>query len=360
MLLKHGLRAHCRMREFILAYPGQLHTKTGGYYYLSRILQELPKIGWSGQPLSLGDGFPNPSQEVLSNAEKLIDSCQSKIPILADCLAWGVMDQCALQLAESHRIIPLVHHPLCLETGLPEAESKILFKKEQTVLTNSQKIITTSTDTSNCIQELFQIPKSKIIVALPGTDTAKPAISRDDGKVGLISVGSVVPRKGYDRLIKCLKSLENLSWHLEIVGDLTLAADYANSVTKKVAELELSHRINFHGSLEKSELEKIYSKSDIFVLATLYEGYGMAFTEAMIRGIPIVTTGEGAVNSTVSEVAGIVIENSDLTKFSSTLSTLITNPSLRKKYREGALKAGKNLPTWENTAEKIGDVLNLF
>ena len=288
------------MREFILAYPGQLHTKTGGYYYLSRILQELPKIGWSGQPLSLGDGFPNPSQEVLSNAEKLIDSCQSKIPILADCLAWGVMDQCALQLAESHRIIPLVHHPLCLETGLPEAESKILFKKEQTVLTNSQKIITTSTDTSNCIQELFQIPKSKsklhfLELILQNRQLVEMMVKLVD------SVGSVVPRKGYDRLIKCLKSLDNLSWHLDIVGDLTLAADYANSVTKKVAELELSHRINFHGSLEKSELEKIYSKSDIFVLATLYEGYGMAFTEAMIRGIPIVTTGEGAVNSTVSE-----------------------------------------------------------
>ena len=62
------------MNEFILAFPGQLTTKTGGYYYLSRILQELPKFGWTGTPLSLGNGFPTPRQEVLTNAEKLIHS----------------------------------------------------------------------------------------------------------------------------------------------------------------------------------------------------------------------------------------------------------------------------------------------
>ena len=346
------------MNEFILAFPGQLTTKTGGYYYLSRILQELPKFGWTGTPLSLGNGFPTPSLEVLANAEKLIRSSLSNIPILADCLAWGTMNQCAQQLSGSHKIIPLVHHPLCLETGLSKAESKNLFNKEKLVLSVSQKIVTTSPDTSDCLQELFLVPKSKITIAVPGTDSANLAKGRYDNKIGLISVGSVTPRKGYDRLISSLKLLEHLSWHLDIVGDLTLDSKYANSIIKQIKQLNLNHKITVHGALSKADLDKLYFQSDIFVLATLYEGYGMAFTEAMIRGIPIVTTGEGAVISTVSKEAGFVVGTTDLPQFTSTLSTLITNSSLREKYQIGAIKTGKKLPSWNDTAEKIGTVLD--
>ena len=346
------------MREFVLAYPGQLTTKTGGYYYLSRILEELPKVGWSGSPLSLGSGFPTPSSEVLANATNLVRSTPRGTPILADCLAWGIMQECAQQLASTHKIIPLVHHPLCLESGLSPAESKILFNNEQSVLAFSQNIITTSPATSKCLQELFHIPKSKITVAIPGIDPVEPSRSRDNGIIRLISVGSLTPRKGHDRLIETLSLLKHLPWHLDIVGELTLDPYYAYSVFKQVSEFGLTNRITLHGALERSSLQTLYIQSDIFVLATLYEGYGMAFAEAMIRGIPIVTTGDGAVSSTVPKQAGIVVESNDLSEFLSAISTLITCPKLREKYRKGAIKAGQNLPSWKDTAEKISAVLD--
>ena len=147
------------------------------------------------------------------------------------------MDRCAQNLVSSHKIIPLVHHPLCLETGLSQSESSLLFGKEQKVLSISQRIITTSHDTSQSLQDMFHIPKSKIIVATPGTDQAKQAIGRQDDKIGLIAVGSVTPRKGYERLVKILKKLEHLPWQLEIIGDDTLDPKYTESIIKQINEL---------------------------------------------------------------------------------------------------------------------------
>ena len=346
------------MNKFTLAFPGKLTTKTGGYYYLTRILAELPKVGWSGTPLSLGIDFPNPSSKVLANAEKQLSTQPPEIQIIVDCLAWGVMNHCAQNLSTSHKIIPLIHHPLCLETGLSQSESSLLFEKEQEVLSISQRIITTSHDTSQCLQGMFHISKSKIFVATPGTDQAKQANGRQDDKIGLIAVGSVTPRKGYDRLIKVLKILEQLPWQLEIIGDDTLDPKYTESIIQQINELELTQRISLWGALPRSELNKFYDQSDIFVLATLYEGYGMAFTEAMVRGLPIIATGEGAVANTIPKEAGIVVESNDLTQFSSALSILITNSNQRELYGKGAFEAGKKLPSWFNTAEKIAAVLN--
>ena len=205
---------------------------------------------------------------------------------------------------------------------------------------------------------MFHIPKSKICVATPGTDQAKQASGRQDDKIGLIAVGSVTPRKGYDRLIKVLKILEHLPWQLEIIGDKTLAPKYTESIIQQINKLKLTQRINLWGALQRSELNKIYDQSDIFVLATLYEGYGMAFTEAMVRGIPIIATGKGAVASTIPKEAGIVIETNDLSQFTSALSTLLTDSNQRELYCKGAIKAGNKLPSWINTAEKIVAVLN--
>ena len=346
------------MNKFTLAFPGKLTTKTGGYYYLTRILAELSKVGWSGTPLSLGKYFPNPSSTTLTNAEKLLSTQPTEIPILADCLAWGVMDRCAQNLSSSHKIIPLVHHPLCLETGLSQTESNTLFEKEQEVLSVSQKIITTSHDTSKCLQDMFHIPKSKIFVATPGTDQAKQANGRQEDKIGLIAVGSVTPRKGYDRLVKILKKLEHLPWQLEIIGDDTLDPKYTESIIKQIYELGLTNRISLWGALPRAELNKFYDQSDIFVLATLYEGYGMAFTEAMVRGLPIIATGKGAVASTIPKEAGIVVETNDLTRFTSALSILLTDSNQRELYGKGAFEAGKKLPSWISTAENIAAVLN--
>ena len=63
------------------------------------------------------------------------------------------------------------------------------------------------------------MPADRIVVARPGTDPAPMAQGSRDGIVRLLSVGAVVPRKGFDVLIAALATLADLPWRLTIVGD---------------------------------------------------------------------------------------------------------------------------------------------
>lgn len=344
-------------RKFVLAYPGNLETLTGGYIYDRTVFRELTELGWDGNLLPLGDGFPTPDFATLKNAGNLIEAQNPEMPILADCLAWGIMDRCAVKLANSHRIVPLVHHPLCLESGISDKHADELKSKEKITLSNCKCLVTTSRQTARSLHELFGIRNETIIVAEPGLNKAEPAVGRSDGKVGLLSVGSVIKRKRYDLLVTILKSMENLPWQLDIVGEVELQPDCVQELRKLVAVTELENRITIHGPLSPEQLSQLYHRSDLFVSTTHYEGYGMAFAEAMVRGIPIVTTGSGAVSHTVPREAGFVIEPVHLDTYKMTLEKMILNAKLRMRFGKGARKAAETIGSWTETAKKISTAL---
>ena len=75
--------------------------------------------------------------------------------------------------------------------------------------------------------------------------------------------------------------------------------------------LGLEGRIDFPGELGAPELDKLYHSASIFVLATHYEGYGMALAEALARGLPVVSTHGGAVPDTVPLEAGVLVPPGD-------------------------------------------------
>lgn len=351
------MRHRCIVPDYILAYPGDFNLPTGGYAYDRRIHKELVHIGWNGTLLGLGTGFPFPDAQTLERAAALLADQSPDLPILIDGLAWGVMTQSAEQVCRSHRIVALVHHPLGLETGLAPDQSEHMLECERKILQRTAQIITTSPKTAEFLEAEFEIPAARITVALPGNDPVSPATGRKDGKIGLIAVGSLVPRKGYEVLIDALSRLEDLNWVLDIVGDDRLDPAHSAGLRQKIKDLNLCDRIILHGAVPRDEIDGLYVSADIFVLASRYEGYGMAFTEAIAHGLPIVASGHGAVSDTVSPEAGIVVSPDDPEAFRKALKTLIMDEETRREFKNGALSAANNLPRWNDTAIKIRTVL---
>ncbi|MEP3279752.1 MAG: glycosyltransferase family 4 protein [Stappiaceae bacterium] len=345
------------MPDYIFAYPGDFSLPTGGYEYDRRIHAELAELDWNGTLLSLGDGFPFPARETLDRAFECLAAQPQGMPILIDGLAFGVMSACSKELCRSHRIAALVHHPLGLETGLSPEKAQNMLECEKRILTRTKEIIVTSPRTATFLQEDFSIPGDRITVAVPGNDPASPSRGRDDGKVGLIAVGSIVPRKGYSALIEALNQLNHLDWVLDIVGDDRLDVNCATALRKQISDLNLSERVTLHGALQRKQVDALYAGADMFVLASRYEGYGMAFTEAVTYGLPIIATGHGAVRDTVPEKAGIVLPPEDNRAFRIALESLIADKNKRDLLRAGSLQAAKNLPRWSDTAATVRQVL---
>lgn len=345
------------VRHFAFAVPGDLATPTGGYAYDRRIIEELRGLGWQVDVLDLGEGFPRPSAERKAMARERLAGVPGGRPVVIDGLAYGVLPEAAQELRERNPLVALVHHPLALETGLSPVDAEALHQSERSALAASRGVIVTSPSTGQILLDDYEVPGECITVACPGTDRGAIAPGSSDGVVRLISVGAVVPRKGFDVLMAALAKLPDLPWRLAIAGDLTRDPAAAAQLHADIQQHGLAGRVEVLGVLPQDRMAAVYAGADIFVLASRFEGYGMAFAEAMAHGLPVIGTTAGAVPDTVPPEAGVLVEPNDVTALVRALRMLIEKPDERRWLAAGARAVGERLPTWRESAERFAGAI---
>lgn len=344
-------------RRFTFAVPGDLSTPTGGYAYDRKVIAELPAFGWHADVLDLGGDFPHPLPQTHERAFALLATVRKGQPIVIDGLALGVLPDAATALRETHPLIGLVHHPLALENGLSKAEAAALQTSERAALSDVRHVIVTSANTARLLIAGYGVPRDRITVALPGVAKVQRQRPRSrKGPLRLLSVGSIVPRKGYDVLIRALAKIADLPWKLTIVGDVRNAKT-ATQLDTEIASAGLKERVRMVGAVPAESLGKFYANADVFVLASRFEGYGMAFAEAVAAALPVIGTTAGAIPEVVPAVAGILVPPDDVEALARVLRTVITDARQRETLSEGARAAAPNLPTWQAAAQTFARVL---
>ena len=165
---------------------------------------------------------------------------------------------------------------------------------------------------------------------------------------------ALTPRKGYGILIDALNEVRDLPWRATIAGSPDRSPETAALVRRKLSEYGFEERVRLAGQLDEATLSALYSSADVFALASLYEGYGMAFAEAIAHGLPVVASGDGAVSDTVPRSAGFVCAAGDVAAFADALRSLLSNAALRREKAEGAWRHGQTLPELgRSTADTI-------
>ncbi|MES1999798.1 MAG: glycosyltransferase [Pseudomonadota bacterium] len=111
----------------------------------------------------------------------------------------------------------------------------------------------------------------------------------------LISVGGLVERKGFHRVIACLPELivRYPQLQLLIVGGASAEGDMRPELEQQVAELGVQAHVRFLGILPAASLKWPLSAADVFVLSTRNEGWANVFLEAMACGLPVISTDVG-------------------------------------------------------------------
>lgn len=330
------------------AYPGDLALNTGGYSYDRRLIAGLEALGWQVDLLALGDGFPAPSPAVLQDAERRLSALADNSLLLIDGLAFGVLDGWSSREAGRLRIAALVHHPLALETGLPEDLRLVFIERERRALSFAKTIFVTSPMTARELVANYEVSPTRLTVALPGTDPFGHAPRKGEPPV-ILSVGTLTRRKGHDVLIRALKQVESMSWTARIVGASKLDPLTAGALQDLIGSLRLADRVELVGEVDDSRAEMM--KADIFALASRYEGYGMVFAEALSHGLPVIACASGAVPDVVPDEAGILVPVDEVDAFAAALRRLLIEPGLRDEKAQGSALAGDRLPTWTDTAD---------
>ena len=345
------------MKRVAFAVPGDIRTPTGGYAYDRRMISELERLGWQIDLMTLGEGYPWPSEMTRASALDHLSTVPSDTAIVIDGLALGVLPDISAKVSRHHPIVGLVHHPLALESGLSNEQAVALRQSERAALSTAVRVVTTSETTARCLIADYAVPPERILVAPPGVDPGPIARGSSDGVVRLLSVGALVRRKGYDALIAALAQLADLPWRLSIAGDRTRDAQTAREIEKNIGRLALSDRISLLGAVTDIHLEELLLSADIFVLASRFEGYGMAYAEAIAHGLPVIGTTAGAIPETVPAEAGVLIAPDDVDALAGVLCRLIQDHGERKKLAAGARNAIRHLPKWSDSARAFARAL---
>lgn len=149
------------------------------------------------------------------------------------------------------------------------------------------------------------IPGAKVRVVGNGVDLSRfRAVARDEARRSLslpvdarilISVGGLVERKGFHRVIDCLPALaERFPDIIYLaVGGGSPEGDMSAELKRQARRLDVADRVVFAGPVAPQDLSQWLSAADVFVLATRNEGWANVFLEAMACGLPVVTTDVG-------------------------------------------------------------------
>jgi glycosyltransferase involved in cell wall biosynthesis len=330
------------------AVPGDLATPTGGYGYDRRIIQELRGLGWQVDVADIGSDFPFPSTAQRATALSILSAVPSGCPIVLDGLAFGALPE-AGTLRSRTPLIALVHQPLALDTGLDAAQADTFRKTERAALAAAAHVVVTSEATARIMVADYKVPVQRISVVRPGNDPAPPALGSDDGVVRLLSVGSVVPVKGYDLLMAALATLADVPWQLTIAGDRTRDRTAAARLDADIESYGFSDRVAVLGAVSPERVNELYLTSDIFVLASRFEGYGMAIAEAIAHGLPVISTKAGAIPDTVPAGTGLLVPPDNARKLAQALRHLICDGGERRRLARNARAHAAQLPTWQRS-----------
>lgn len=217
-------------------------------------------------------------------------------------------------------------------------------KMEEENIYNAFDLIATVSDSSRRVflQELPNVQTTvrviynpidrNEIISLARTENALPA--RKEAFVRLISIGRLVPQKAFDRLLRVFKGLKDKGFNLKlwILGEgqqRMMLQDYINVN-------DLAGDVVLWGF--QSNPYPFLAQSDLFVCSSLTEGFSTAATEAVILGVPFVSTACSGMSELLGEDdCGLIVENDEDALFQG-LERVLKDPALLEKMKIAAKK----------------------
>lgn len=173
---------------------------------------------------------------------------------------------------------------------------------------------------------------------------AKQKIKVPEGKIVLTCVGRLHEQKNHKLLVKTMKYIDNAI--LYCAGDGPLR----NSITSLIAEEGVQDKIILMGDLDRNEVQQLLRATDIFVIASIYEGLSNSLIEAMSYGLPIIFSDIPSFTSFLKleeedEYAGVLVKSSNEKEWAATINNLIKNNNLLINYQKlSLLKVAKLTP----------------
>ncbi len=329
---------------------------SGGHTYNTAIVEALRRAGWRIATHHLDGDWPHPTATERSALRTILRT--SDVVVLD-----GLIGSCCpeeVNAATPHtRVLLLVHLPLPAELGLTAAEAARLADLERQAVRAATAVITTSRWAADDVRRRYG---RESVVVRPGTHPAQ--IAQGSSPPHLLMLAAVTPVKNHRTALAALAELGDRAWRLTLVGAHPDPAT-SRDLLDRVAKSPVAERITVTGELTGERLDAVWADTDLLLVPSLTETFGLVVTEALSRGIPaVVAKGTGAVEAlgvqepdTASAtdpgdraVAGVALDPRQPAAWAATLRHWLTDPDLRHGWRAAALERRLSLGTWAEAA----------
>lgn len=351
-----------RAMHFVM--PGGVDDPTmpsGGNVYDARVSLDLPGFGWQVHKHAIAGSWPQPEAPARAELARTLADLADDTVVLLDGIVACAVPEIVIPEAERLRLVVLVHLPLGDETGLTPALAADLDARERRTLRSVPAVVATSEWAARRLVAHHGLAPDRVHVAAPGADIA-PLASGTDGVSRLLCVASVTPRKGQHRLVEALAAVTDLPWTCVLVGGLDHDPEYVARLRALIDQHDLGDRLQLAGPKSGAALDASYASADLMVLTSYAETYGMAVTEALARGIPVLATDVGGLPEAVGRapdggVPGLLVPPENPAALAAELRGWFGEADVRRRLKAAARARRASLGGWAATARSLSGVL---
>lgn len=221
----------------------------------------------------------------------------------------------------------------------------------------SKKIIAVSHSMQEWLNQQFPWAATKIVLVENGVETSLLNIARKNvgrrhsSSLRILTIGSLISRKGIDQIIRALGNSERgRKLSLKIVG----RGPEEDRLKEMVIACGLGDRVKFSGEVPSNKIGVLLENSDIFILASHSEGRPNVILEAMAAARAIIATNISGTNELIRHnETGLLFEENDINGLTGYIDMLADDAELRDRLGKAARNfiIDKGL-LWENTAEQ--------
>ena len=343
--------------------------------YTRRDDQMLPDVvptdaGYTVTHIPAGPPHTLPKDEIWPHmgqfAAELSEAFDADRPDVVHAHFW--MSAWASWLAAEPRMIPwlVTFHALGVvkrrHQGSADTSPEERDDIERMLARTADRVIATCTDEVLELTALGADPPHLLSCRAGWTPTGSPrtAILEADGtgRSRIVSVGRLVPRKGFDLAIRAMAQLDGAE--LVIAGgpapDELDADPEARRLGALIAELGLEDRVRLLGRVAHEEMPALLRSADVVVTSPWYEPFGIVPLEAMACGKPVVATAVGGLQDTVIDgVTGRLVPPRDPEALAAALAELLADEQLRAAYGAAARARVEKHYTWTSVAERVAE-----
>jgi glycosyltransferase involved in cell wall biosynthesis len=271
-----------------------------------------------------------------------------------------------LHLLDSHRTIVTCHDlvPMVMRESFPKKSIGMrLWNWAFKGMVKAARIIADSESTKNDILRFSDYDPSNIKVIWLGVSEEYAPVSDEEplneirANFGIpeglvvLHVGHCAARKNIEGLIRALGMLRRKGLRAHF---LQIGGNFSNEQSDLIRDVGMQDGVTQLSGISQNDLVRIYNLSDVLVLPSYYEGFGLPLIEAMACGTPVIAANKSSLPEVAGEAA-VLIEPDDIEEMAEKIEQVLTDEALRGQLSERGIERAR-LFSWERCARQTFDV----